>query len=55
MLTDEDGHVTGISLVPQRYQCGHCQMWLNMQDDPEDHIDLCLKLQKKIERHPKLS
>ena len=41
---DADGQVTKISVVPQRYQCHHCKMWLNMQDDPEDHIELCLKL-----------
>jgi hypothetical protein len=51
---DEDGHVTRISLVPQRYQCGHCNMWLDMQRDPEDHIDSCLKRQAKIERNRKL-
>lgn len=51
---DVDGHVTGISLVPQRYQCGHCKMWLNMQDDPEDHINLCLRLQRKIEGNRRL-
>jgi hypothetical protein len=48
---DADGGVAGISLVPQRYQCGHCNMWLNMQDNLGDHIDLCLKQQKKIERN----
>jgi hypothetical protein len=50
-FTDEDGSVTGISLVPQRYQCGFCNMWLNMQDEPENHIDLCLRRQAKIERN----
>ena len=49
-----EGGVAGISLVPQRYQCGHCNMWLNMQDEPEHHIDLCVKQQKKIERHREL-
>ena len=53
-LRDEDGHVTEISVVPQRYQCGHCNMWLDMQEDPEDHIDLCRKLQKKIKRNKEL-
>lgn len=33
-LPDDDGHVARISLIPQRYQCGHCNMWLNMPDDP---------------------
>jgi hypothetical protein len=50
-FTDEDGHVTGISLIPQRHQCAHCNMWLDMQDDAENHIALCLKQQKKIERN----
>lgn len=54
LFPDADGHVARISLVPQRYQCGHCRMWLNMQDDPEGHIDLCLKQQKKIEMSRKL-
>lgn len=53
-LRDDDGQVTRISVVPQRYQCEFCRMWLNMQDEPEDHIDLCLKLQKKIERNRQL-
>ena len=47
---DEDGHLKSISIVPQRYQCWHCNMWLDMQDDPEDHIDLCLRRQAKIDR-----
>ena len=50
-----DGGVAGISLVPQRYQCGHCSMWLDMQDDFEAHIDLCLKQQRKMERYRKLA
>jgi hypothetical protein len=29
-------------------------MWLDMQDDPEDHIDLCRKRQAKIARNRKL-
>jgi hypothetical protein len=52
---DGDGHVAGISLVPQRYQCGFCNLWLNMQDEPENHIDLCIRLQRKIERSRKLA
>jgi hypothetical protein len=51
LFPDEDGHVTRISIVPQRYQCGHCKMWLNMEDDPENHIELCLRLQRKMERN----
>ena len=51
---DADDHITELSVVPQRYQCGHCNMWLDMQEDPEDHIDLCLKLQKKIKRNKEL-
>ena len=50
-FTDEDGHVTGVSLIPQRYQCGHCNLWLDMQGDPENHIDDCLKRQAKIARN----
>jgi hypothetical protein len=54
VFPDEDGHVTGISLIPQRYQCVHCNTWLEMQDDPEGHIDECLKRQAKIERNREL-
>ena len=54
VFPDEDGQVGRISLVPQRYQCGFCYMWLNMQDEPEHHIDTCLKRQAKIERNRKL-
>lgn len=49
-----DGDVAGISCVPQRYQCGHCNIWLNMQDDLDDHIDRCLKQQEKMERNRRL-
>jgi hypothetical protein len=55
VFLDEEGHVLRISLVPQRYQCVHCKMWLDMQDNPEDHIDLCLRLQKRIEMNRKLA
>jgi hypothetical protein len=48
---NEEGHITGISLIPQRYQCDFCGMWLNTRDDPENHIELCLKQQNKIERN----
>jgi hypothetical protein len=48
---DSDGQVTGISLVPQRYPCEFCNMVLYIQDDPESHIDVCLRRQKKIERN----
>jgi hypothetical protein len=48
---DEDGYCTAISIVPQRYQCWHCRMWLDMQDHAEDHIELCYKQQTKIERN----
>lgn len=51
VFRDEEGHVTGICLIPQRYQCGFCNMWLNTQDDPEAHIDFCLRQQRKIERN----
>ena len=51
VFLDEDGQVGGISIVPQRYRCGHCNMWLDMQDDPVDHIDLCRKRQAKIARN----
>ena len=53
-LRGEEGQITDISVVPLRYQCVHCRMWLDMQEDPEDHIDLCLKLQKKIKRNKEL-
>jgi hypothetical protein len=48
---NEEGQVRRISVVPQRYQCEHCNLWLNMQNDIDDHIDLCLKQQKKMERY----
>ena len=48
---DADGCIAGISCVPQRYRCRFCKMWLNTQSDPEAHIDLCLRLQRKIERY----
>jgi hypothetical protein len=54
VFPDEDGQVGRISLVPQRYQCGFCYMWLDMQDEPEHHIDTCLKRQAKIERNQNL-
>jgi hypothetical protein len=40
---DADGGVAGISCVPQRHRCEFCNMWVNTQDDPESHIDRCLK------------
>ena len=46
---DADGGIVGISLVPQQYRCSNCNMLLDMQDDPENHIALCLRQQKKIE------
>lgn len=49
-FADEDGHISAIRIVPQRYQCWHCGMWLGMQDDPEGHVDFCLRRQAKIER-----
>jgi hypothetical protein len=52
---DEDGNIAGISVIPQRFQCGHCKMWLNMQDDYEEHIDLCLRVQRKREMYRKLT
>ena len=55
VFLDDDGQVAGISLVPQRYQCGFCNMWLGMQDDFVDHIDICLKRQAKIARNRKLA
>jgi len=54
VFLDDDGQIAGISMVPQRYRCGHCNMLLDMQDDFVDHIDLCLKRQRKIERNPLL-
>jgi hypothetical protein len=51
---DADGGVARISCVPQRYRCRFCNMWVNTQDDPEGHIDHCLKQQKKIERNKEL-
>jgi hypothetical protein len=53
-LSDEDGHVTGISLVPPRFRCEFCKMWLNTQSNPENHIDFCLRQQRKIERNRNL-
>lgn len=52
---EEDGGFAGIYVVPQRYRCEFCGMWLNTQDDPETHIDLCLRLQRKMERNRKLA
>jgi hypothetical protein len=52
---DSDGCVTGISLVPQWYPCEFCKMPLYIQDDPEQHIDLCLRRQRKIEMNRKLA
>ena len=54
VFLDDDGQIAGISMVPQRYRCGHCNMLLDMLDDFVDHIDICLKQQKKIERNPLL-
>jgi hypothetical protein len=53
-LRGEDDHIIGISIVPPRYQCNFCRTWLDSRDDPEDHIDLCLRLQRKMERNRKL-
>jgi hypothetical protein len=53
-FTDHDGHIYAISVVPQRYRCEFCNMWLDMQDDPEDHIDLCRRLQAKMKRNREL-
>jgi hypothetical protein len=50
----EDGHVAGISLVPQRYRCWQCDMLLDMQDETEDHIQDCMKRQQKFQRNRKL-
>jgi hypothetical protein len=54
-LLNSDGSVTGISLVPQWYPCEFCKMPLYIQDDPEGHIDLCLRRQAKIKRNRKLA
>jgi hypothetical protein len=50
-FADENDHLKAIGIVPQRYQCWHCNMWLDMQNDPEGHMELCLRRQKKIERN----
>lgn len=47
VFRDEDGHVAGISLVPQQYRCLHCIGLLNMQDDIRHHFDDCRKRQAK--------
>ena len=54
VFRDEDGHVAGISLVPQQYRCWHCNSLLDMQDDIRRHFDDCRKRQAKIERNRKL-
>ena len=54
VFPDEDGHVAGISLVPQQYRCWQCNGLLNMQDDIRLHFDDCRKRQAKIERNRKL-
>jgi hypothetical protein len=54
VFPDENGHVAGISLVPQQYRCLQCNMLLDMQDDPDNHIDFCLRQQRKIKRNRKL-
>jgi hypothetical protein len=50
VFRDEDGCVTGISLVPQQYRCWQCNMLLDMQDDIRRHFDDCQKRQAKIQR-----
>src|SRR5665213_3988812 len=47
VFPDEDGHVAGISLVPQQYRCWQCNGLLNMQDDIRLHFDDCRKRQAK--------
>jgi hypothetical protein len=54
VFLDEDGHVAGISLVPQKYRCWQCNGLLDMQDDIRRHFDDCRKRQAKIERNRKL-
>lgn len=55
VFPDEDGHVAGISLVPQQYRCWHCNGLLSVQDDIRRHFDDCRKRQVKIERNRKLA
>ena len=50
----EDGHVAGISLVPQQYRCWHCNGSLSLQDDIRRHYDDCRKRQVKIQRNHEL-
>ena len=53
-FTDEEGQVTGISLVPQQYRCSNCNMLLDMQSDIRRHFDDCRKRQAKIKRNREL-
>lgn len=50
----EDGHVAGISLVPQRYRCWHCNLWLDIRSDIRRHFDDCRTRQAKIQRYREL-
>ena len=54
VFRDEDGHVAGISLVPQQYRCWQCNMLLDMQSDIRFHFEDCRKRQAKIARNRKL-
>lgn len=48
---DADDGVAGIYVVPQRYRCGFCKMWLNTRDNPERHIEPCERQQRKTEMY----
>jgi hypothetical protein len=54
VFPDEDGHVAGISLVPQQYRCLQCNMLLDMQSDIRFHFEDCRKRQAKIARNREL-
>lgn len=54
VVPDEDSHIAGITLVPERYRCWHCNMLLDIQDSIRRHFDDCRKRQVKIERGRKL-
>jgi len=54
VFADEDGHVAGISVVPQQYRCWHCNGLLNMQDGILPHLGDCRKRQAKIQRDREL-
>jgi hypothetical protein len=47
----EDGCLSGICVVPPRYRCGFCGMWLNTRDNPKHHIEPCERQQRKIEMY----